>query len=193
MKTKKYTAWIVAIHSRISLTGQLCQNTDNSMMMRFKDTYSVKGIAKTLLALILVSDFCYSTETALVVLWWRNVGEVSSCVWFDSRMALPVTKVWYGDAWLQDNCSVPSVWCPCQQAKTENSYRYEVTSFEKQLTTPGILGFLQGVKGTVFCVNNVFWWGKGAKEPQAELVLFWTNQQFWHDWDVLKSSRKLFD
>ena len=69
VKSKKYTAWIVANHSIISLPGKLYQNSDSSMMMRIKDNRSVKGIAKTLLALILVSDFCYSTASVLVILW----------------------------------------------------------------------------------------------------------------------------
>ena len=69
VKTQKYAAWIVPNHSRISLPGKLFQNLDSAMMMRIKDNRSVKGIAKTLLALILVSDFCYSTASVLVILW----------------------------------------------------------------------------------------------------------------------------
>ena len=65
----------VANPSRLSLTGQFSQNTDSTVMMRFKDNHSVKGRAKTLLALVLVSDFCQSTVSVLVVLWWRNLGE----------------------------------------------------------------------------------------------------------------------
>ena len=68
VNTKKYAACIVANHSRISLPGKLYQNSDSSIMMRIKDNRSVKGIAKTLLALVLVSDFCYSTVSVLVIL-----------------------------------------------------------------------------------------------------------------------------
>ena len=68
VKSKKYAACIVANHSRISLPGKLCQNSDSSMMIRIKDNGSVKGIAKTLLALVQVSDFYYSTASVLVIL-----------------------------------------------------------------------------------------------------------------------------
>jgi hypothetical protein len=53
---------------------------------------------------------------------------------------------------LQHNCSVLTVWCHCQQAKTENSYRYEGTSsYGEQLTTPEILGILERMgKGRYF-------------------------------------------
>ena len=152
------------------------------MILRFKDTHSFKGIVETLVALVLVSDFCYSTASVLVLQWSRNVGEISSCAWFDGSMALPVSKLWYRYAWLEDNFSVPTVWSCCQQGKTENSYRHEVTSsYGEQLMAPGIFGFLENGDGTVFCVIRVFWWWEGAKEPQAELVPFWTDQQFWHD------------
>ena len=69
VKQKKLTAQIVANHTRISLAGQLCQNADSSMMMRFKDTHSAEGTAKAQVALVLVSDFCHSTVSVLVVLW----------------------------------------------------------------------------------------------------------------------------
>ena len=94
-ETKIYTDIIVANHQIISLREQLCQNMDNSMMIRFNDTHSVKGISMILLALVLVSDFYYSTVSVLVVLWSRNVWETFYCVWFDWCMALPVTQVWY--------------------------------------------------------------------------------------------------
>ena len=54
VKQKKLTAQIVANHTRISLAGQLCQNTYSSMMMRFKDTHSAEGIAKAQMAIVLV-------------------------------------------------------------------------------------------------------------------------------------------
>ena len=54
VNTKRYTAWIVANHSRISLPGKLYQNSDSSMMMRFKDTQSAEGIAKAQMAIVLV-------------------------------------------------------------------------------------------------------------------------------------------
>ena len=59
---------------------------------------------------------------------------------------------------LHHNQSAPTVWCCCQQAKTEKSYTYEVTSsYGKQLTVPGILGSLEMGEGTVFCVARIFW------------------------------------
>ena len=46
----------VANHSRISEAGQLSQSSHGSMPMRFLGQ-SGKGIAKTLVTLVLVSDF----------------------------------------------------------------------------------------------------------------------------------------
>ena len=81
----------------------------------------------------------------------KKCGDIFSCVWFDWCMALPVYKVWHGYTQLQDNCSVPAVWCCCQQAKTDNSCRYEVTSsYGDQLLATGILGFLEKGEGTIF-------------------------------------------
>ena len=90
----------------------------------------------------------HSTASVLVLLWRRNIEEISSCVWFDWRMAQVVAKVWYGYTQLLDNCSVPTVRCCCQEAKTETSYRYKVaSSYGKQLLKPGILGFMDKGEG----------------------------------------------
>ena len=160
---------------------------------------TVKGRAKTLLALVLVSDFYYLTMSALVILWWRNVGAFFSCVWFDSFMALPVTKVSYVYTWRKDHCSVPTVWCCCQQAKTENSYKYEVTSsYGEQGMTAEILGFLEKRKGTIFCVIRVFWWGRGPKNLKQRLYhigqisSFDTTETFWNRQENVSISLKEF-
>ena len=71
-KTKKYTTQKLANHYKISKTGQLCQNTDSTMILRFKDTHSVKGIVKTLLALALASGFFHSTPQHQ---YWCYCGE----------------------------------------------------------------------------------------------------------------------
>ena len=45
-------------------------------------------------------------------------------------------------------CSVPTVWCCCQQAKTQSSYSYEVkSSYGKQLEPNGIFEFLEKGRG----------------------------------------------
>ena len=57
-------------------------------MMRFKDNHSVKGIAKTLLALVLVSDFSYSIVSVL-----KKCGDIFSCVGFYLRIEPPEANV----------------------------------------------------------------------------------------------------
>jgi hypothetical protein len=61
------------------------------------------------------------------------------------------------NTWLKDYCSVPTVWCRYQQPKSQDLYRYEVTSpYEEQHTAPGISGFLEKGEGMVFCEISVF-------------------------------------